>query len=114
MRTLIIEDDKAMAALLGFMLEDMGIEVCGSEATEDGAVRVAKAESPDLIIADVNLRTGTGTGAMAKILIHRDVRHIFVSADLTQPLAKYPASIMLQKPYVSGQMANAIELAMAN
>jgi chemotaxis response regulator CheB len=114
MRTLIVEDDAVTAALLGMMLEEMGIDVCGSESTESGAVRAAAASCPDLIIADVNLRIGTGTGAITSILADRPTPHVFVSGDLTHLQAKYPTSIMLQKPYVYGQMAEAIERAMAS
>ena len=113
MRTLIVEDDAALAAMLGIMLGDMGIDVCGSEATETGAVRAAAEFSPDLVIADVNLRLGTGIGAMRSINAARRTPHVFVSGDLSQIQSAYPRSIMLQKPYVYGQMADAIERAMA-
>lgn len=111
MRTLIIEDDKPTAELLTILLEEMGIEVCGSEATEADAVRTAASCQPDLMIVDVNLRVGTGTGAVNEILRHGHVPHIFVSADLSVLKASHPNAIMLSKPYVHGQMVDAIQRA---
>ena len=113
MRTLIVEDDPMMATVLAMMLEELGIEVCGSEETEDGAVEAEKALAPDLLIVDINLRLGTGIGAVTKILARRVVPHFFVSGDLSQLEETFPRAVKLQKPYVFGQIAQAIELAMA-
>ncbi len=113
MRTMIIEDDMATAILLTMMLEEMGMEVCGAEATEAGAISVAATSLPDLIIVDVNLRIGTGIAAVREILLHRYVPIVFVSADLTQLRSENPQAIMLQKPYVHDQMVEAIERAVA-
>ncbi len=113
MRTLIIEDDQSTAQLLNFMLEDMGIEVCGIEASEAGAIAAAAHYHPDLMIVDINLRIGTGTGAVDHILTHGHVPHIFVSADLSQLKVSHPDAIMLSKPYVYGQMVEAIQRATA-
>ena len=111
MRTLIIEDDQPTAQLLTFMLEEMGMEVCGSEATESGAISAAASCHPELMIVDINLRVGTGTGAVNEILSHGHVPHIFVSADLSQLKASHPGAIMLSKPYVYVQMVDAIQRA---
>ncbi len=111
MRTLIIEDDQSTAQLLTLMLEDMGIEVCGVEASEAGAVAAAASYRPDLMIVDINLRIGTGTSAVSQILAHGHVPHIFVSADLSQVKVSHPGAIMLSKPYVYGQMVDAIQRA---
>ena len=111
MRTLIIEDDQPTAQLLTFMLEDMGMEVCGSEATESGAISAATKCHPELMIVDINLRVGTGTGAVNEILSHGYIPHIFVSADLSQLKDSHPDAIMLSKPYVYVQMVDAIQRA---
>ena len=107
-RTLIVEDDAATAMLLAIMLEDLGFEVCGTETTEDGAIRAARDCAPDLMIVDVNLRVGTGIEAVNTILQRSYVAHVFVSADLTELKAQRPDAIMLEKPYVYTQLANAI------
>jgi CheY-like chemotaxis protein len=113
MRTLIIEDDQPTAEMLAIMLEGMGIEVCGSEATEAGAISAAANCHPDLMIVDINLRVGTGTAAVDEILTHGHVPHIFVSADISQVKLSHPRAIMLSKPYVYVQMVDAIQRATA-
>jgi two-component system, response regulator PdtaR len=113
MRIFIIEDDGPTVMLLTIMLEQLGHEVCGSEASEDEAVAAVIALSPDFLIIDNNLRIGTGIGALQQIITNRHIPHVFVSADLTQLKAEIPRAIMLQKPYGVSQMVRAIELASA-
>jgi two-component system, response regulator PdtaR len=108
MRVLIIEDDTSTARLLAMMIEDMGFEVCGCEATQEGAIKAAERFAPNLMIADVNLRIGSGIDAVKEILRNATIPHIFVSADLTLVRAQNPTAIMLQKPYVYTQMSEAI------
>lgn len=95
------------------MLEEMGHEVCGNESTEDEAVAAAETYHPDLMIIDVNLRIGTGIGAVNKINLNGYIPHVFVSADLTQLNGHKPAAVMLQKPYAYAQLAEAIDRAIA-
>jgi two-component system, response regulator PdtaR len=113
MRALIVEDDAPMARLLAIMLDELGIEVCGSEATEQGAISAAARCSPDLMIVDINLRVGTGIAAVKEILRHSPVPHVFVSADLTLLKQQNPTAVMLQKPYGFTQMSEAIQRATA-
>jgi len=107
-RTLIVEDDAATAMLLAIMLEDLGFEVCGTETTEEGAIQAASDCAPDLMIVDVILRVGTGIAAVNAILKRGHVAHVFVSADLTELKMQRPDAVMLEKPYVYTQLANAI------
>jgi CheY-like chemotaxis protein len=101
-RTLIVEDDAATAMLLAIMLEDLGFEVCGTETTEEGAIQAASDCAPDLMIV------GTGIAAVNAILKRGHVAHVFVSADLTELKVQRPDAVMLEKPYVYTQLANAI------
>ena len=67
---LVVEDDAMIGLLLGEMLEGMGYDVCGIEATEADAVNTAARCKPDLMIVDVQL--GDGSGVSAVNTIHRD------------------------------------------
>jgi len=112
LRVLIIEDDGMISLLLTILLEEMGYEVCATAATEDEAVAAADQTRPDLIIADVNLREGSGIGAMNRIgLVHR-IPHIFATADVSAIRESRPDAMMIQKPYHFVELQNAINTAL--
>ncbi len=112
LRVLIIEDDGMISLLLTILLEEMGYEVCATAATEDEAVVAAAQTLPDLIIADVNLREGSGIGAMERIRRVRPVPHIFATADISSIRASRPDAMMIQKPYHYVELQNAINSAL--
>jgi CheY-like chemotaxis protein len=80
-RVLIIEDEPIIALDIQDLVERCGHNVVGIAATETEAVRIARAERPSLVLADINLGAG-GDGATAVSRILRDVTVpvIFVTA----------------------------------
>jgi len=80
-RVLIIEDEPIIALDIQDLVERCGHSVVGIAATESEAVRIARAERPSLVLADINLGAG-GDGATAVARILRDVTApvIFVTA----------------------------------
>jgi two-component system, response regulator PdtaR len=112
-RVLVVEDDAMIGVLLGEMLEGMGYDVCGIEATEADAVTAAARYRPDLMIVDVQL--GEGSGVSAVDTIHRagPVPHVFVSGDIAKLRALEPGSITIQKPYREFELALVIQRALA-
>lgn len=80
-RVLIIEDEPIIALDIQDLVERCGHSVVGIAATESEAVRIARAERPSLVLADINLGAG-GDGATAVARILRDVPApvIFVTA----------------------------------
>ena len=80
-RVLIIEDEPIIALDIQDLVERCGHSVVGIAATEAEAVRIARAERPSLVLADINLGAG-GDGATAVSRILRDVPApvIFVTA----------------------------------
>ncbi len=80
-RVLIIEDEPIIALDIQDLVERCGHSVVGIAATETEAVRIARAERPSLVLADINLGAG-GDGATAVARILRDVTApvIFVTA----------------------------------
>ena len=81
LRILIVEDDAMICDLLAELLASLGHVVCGIETTEAGAVEAAGRERPDLIIADVTLKAGSGVRAIEQILRTGPVAHVFMSGN---------------------------------
>jgi CheY-like chemotaxis protein len=80
-RVLIIEDESIIALDLEGLVTSLGHEVVGVATTKDEAVTKALAESPGLILADINLgEGGSGIDAVAEILRSFDVPVIFITA----------------------------------
>jgi CheY-like chemotaxis protein len=80
-RVLIIEDEPIIALDIQDLVERCGHSVVGIASTESEAVQIARAERPNLVLADINLGAG-GDGVAAVSRILRDVTApvIFVTA----------------------------------
>lgn len=111
-RVLVVEDDAMIGVLLGEMLEGMGYDVCGIEATEADAVTAAARCRPDLMIVDVQLGDGSGVSAIDTIHRSGPVPHVFVSGDIAKIRALRPGSIAIQKPYRESELALVIQRAL--
>lgn len=80
-RVLIIEDEPLIAMDLEALVEDLGHSVVGNARTRSEAIAMARAERPDLILADVRLADGSsGIDAVNDILDDFDVPAIFITA----------------------------------
>ena len=112
LRVLVVEDDAMIGVLLGEMLEGMGYDVCGIEATEAEAVTAAARCKPDLMIVDVHLGEGSGVSAIDTIHRAGPVPHVFVSGDIARIRALRPGSIVIQKPYRESELALVIQRAL--
>jgi DNA-directed RNA polymerase specialized sigma24 family protein len=78
---LIIEDEPIIALDIAGIVTDMGHTVAGVAAREDDALAIARATSPGLILADIQLEAGdSGIDAVQAILRLIDVPIIFVTA----------------------------------
>ncbi|WAC23635.1 response regulator [Blastomonas sp. SL216] len=112
-RVLIVEDEVLIAMLLTELVEQLGCSVCDVAATEAGAVAMARAYEPGLIIVDAGLHEGSGVSAMNTILEQGFVPHIYVTGDkhLVRTLAGQ--AIVLEKPFFARDLSNGIERALA-
>jgi DNA-directed RNA polymerase specialized sigma24 family protein len=80
-RVLIIEDESIIALDLARILGELGHDVVGTAPTKSEAVRIAKAERPGLVLADIRLADGSsGVDATGEILKSFDVPVIFITA----------------------------------
>ena len=111
LRILIVEDDALIGEVLAEMLQGLGHEVCGIEATQDGAVQTACAQHPDLMIVDGKLRNGTGSAAMRQILLIGPQPHLFMGGGRID--APGTGAVLLQKPFGEPELIAAIEHAIA-
>ena len=112
LRVLVVDDDAMIAGLLAEMLDGMGFDVCGIEATEAGTVIAAERHKPDLMIVDVRLRLGSGVSAVDRILRTMLIPHVFISGDISGVRARRPGATMLQKPFRESELALAIRRAL--
>jgi two-component system LytT family response regulator len=78
-KTLIVDDERLAVEGIKILLEDFpNIEILGSAACLDEAVKIIDNETPDLIFLDIQLQGETGFDLFTKIPI--DSRVVFVTA----------------------------------
>jgi DNA-binding response OmpR family regulator len=113
LNVLVIEDDAMIAMLYAEVLVQIGHQVCGMASTEDQAVILAERLLPDLIIADLGLREGSGMMAIRRILRDRNVPHLYVTGSDVHPGLTADPCFMLRKPFSEQQLVEAMQCAMA-
>lgn len=82
LRILVVENEAVIATLIAEPLDAVGHETCAIAATQEDAVAAAARYRPDLMLVDVHLGAGSGTGAVAEILLGCPVPHIFMTGDV--------------------------------
>jgi DNA-binding response OmpR family regulator len=116
-RALIVEDEFLIAEGLRAQLNSMNVDVCGVASTAEEAVRLAKSETPNLVLMDVRL-DGDRDGVDAALHIHDSlgVPVIFVTGSREQAtidrIALDHAAATLFKPVSSAQLRRTIETIM--
>jgi two-component system, response regulator PdtaR len=82
---LIVEDEYLIAMGLSAQVEDMGLEVCATADTAEGAVAQARMHRPAIVLMDVRLR-GEKDGVDAAQAIHDSVgsKIIFITGSREQ------------------------------
>ncbi|HVY14142.1 MAG TPA: response regulator [Rhodopila sp.] len=77
---LVVDDEFLIADLLSAMLEEMGLDVCGSAASAEEAVAAVRRHEPGLVLMDVRLRGARdGVDAAAEINAISSVPIIFIT-----------------------------------
>ncbi len=112
LRILLIEDNEVISAILAELLTEMGHEVCGQARTEQQAVRDAARLSPELMIVDVQLQTGSGVSAMETVLRDTAMPHFFITGTTPQGIPK--TATILRKPFTTAGLQAALERVMPN
>lgn len=113
---MIIEDEAIIAMDLETIISDMGHRVTGVATTRDEAVSLARADQPDLILADIQLAdNSSGIDAVNDILADLGDRPvIFITAFPERLLTgeKHEPAFLISKPYAEDQVISAISQAM--
>jgi two-component system, response regulator PdtaR len=86
MRVLIVEDDAIISMHLAMLVAELGHEVCATAASAAGALALATAHNPDVILMDIRLAQGSsGIDAARDLHAQQARRCIFLSANLDEP-----------------------------
>lgn len=113
---MIIEDEGIIAMDIESIVADMGHRVTGIAATKDEAVALAKADLPDLILADIQLAdNSSGIDAVNEILGEFGLRPvIFITAFPERLLTgnKPEPAFLISKPYTVDQVISSVSQAM--
>ncbi|MFP4326400.1 MAG: response regulator [Paracoccaceae bacterium] len=115
-KVLVIEDEAIIAMDLEAQLADLGHRVTGVARTRDGAVQLAMADPPDLILADIQLADmSSGIDAVNDILARLGPRPvIFVTAFPERLLTgeRPEPAFLISKPYSEPQLRSCVSQAM--
>lgn len=110
-RILIVEDEPLIAWTLADMVRDLGYEVCGTVATEDGAVE--KAPGCDAVLMDFRLAGGgSGLTAARKIRQQDNMPIVFCTAfaeekGLAEQMLAVPHAALIAKPISQAKLQQA-------
>lgn len=107
-RVLVVEDEMLIATLIEDMLIDFGHEVVGPAMRLRRALEIAREETFDLAILDVNL-ANEQSFPVANLLLERNIPFIFVTGYGAEGLdGKFEGAMVLQKPIDPHQLDYAI------
>lgn len=113
---LVIEDEAIIAMDISAIVEGMGHRVTATARTHREAVRMAAAEKPDLILADIQLAdNSSGIDAVNEILGQfGDIPVIFITAFPERLLTgeRPEPAFLINKPYTEEQVRSAVSQAM--
>lgn len=116
MRTLLVEDDPAVACFVEAYLGDEGHEVTVTASPED-ALAAAQAQGPfDLLVTDLNLSSVRDGADVAGLLAgqQRQMAIVMISGrpfDARRRMQGMPIGVILPKPFTGSDLLDAIERA---
>jgi two-component system, response regulator PdtaR len=113
MRIMIVEDDRLLAAGLAMMVENAGHEVVGHAVTVRAAMDVARAQTPDLTLMDIDLGLGgSGIAAARGMKKHHGLISLFVTEHPERARQATDAALgVLVKPYDHDTVLRALDVA---
>jgi len=108
MHAFIIEDDYLIAQSLRDMLEPLGFTTFSFARSEDAAVMGARAQTIDLITADVRLLPGDGVSAVEAICKDRHIPVVFITGYAEELEDRAPTAVVVQKPIKAEHLSAAV------
>lgn len=107
-RVLIVEDEMLVAMLIEDMLVELGFEVVGPAMRLQRALQIAREESFDVAVLDVNL-ANERSFPVADVLRKRGIPFLFASGYGSSGLNDdFSSAVTLQKPFEQHQLQQAI------
>jgi CheY-like chemotaxis protein len=107
-RILIVEDEMMIALLIEDVLEELGYEMVGPVSKLEAAVKLARDETFDAAILDVNIRGGD-TYPVATILRERGIPFVMASGYGGWALPDaFKGQPLLQKPFTAADVKKVI------
>lgn len=107
-RAFLVEDEGVVALLIESMLSELGYEVIGPVPRLAKALDVARDEKFDIAVLDVNLN-GSSSFPIADLLIEKGVPFVFATGYGAPGIpANLNSNMVLQKPFKTQQLADAI------
>jgi DNA-binding response OmpR family regulator len=107
-RLLVIEDELFVALHIDDLLNDEGFEVVGPVGDLDEAKKLARSETLDGALLDVNI-VGGRVDDVADILTHRHIPFVFVSSCERESLpANHREAAAVQKPFKDADLMRAV------
>jgi len=118
-RILVVEDEMIVQLHLGRIVEEQGHVLVGCAADMDEALRIGRAEQPELVLMDIHLASGSDGVETARALVKElECAIVFISAyadDVTVARTEeVGAAGYLVKPFTSTQVRAAISTAFAS
>lgn len=111
LQILVVEDESMVAMLIEDMLEDLGHKVIATSGRMPDASKLVSDSIADLAILDVNLN-GEETYPLADSLAARQIPFIFATGYGASGIKPEWSGVpVLQKPFQSRELAQAINLA---
>lgn len=114
-KVLLIEDEAIIALDIATLVEDLGHQVTSVSTTRAEAVAAATSESPDLVLADIQLADGSsGIDAAADILSKIQVPVVFITAFPERLLTgrRVEPTFLITKPFQPDAVRAAISQAL--
>jgi DNA-directed RNA polymerase specialized sigma24 family protein len=114
-RVMIIEDEPIIAADIQAIVTSLGHEVTGIARTHAETLALGKEQSPDLILADIQLAdNSSGIDAVNDLLELMDVPVIFITAFPERLLTgdRPEPAFLISKPFQEAQVLSAVSQAM--
>ncbi|MBN2620595.1 response regulator [candidate division WOR-3 bacterium] len=117
-RILIAEDEIIVAKDIELALQKRGYEIAGTVTTGKKAIQYAEKTNPDLLLFDIKLQDGMdGIEAVRRILKHRDIPVIFLTAYITDTISQRAKEInpyaFIIKPFSVEELHSNIEIALS-
>ncbi|HEY3070194.1 MAG TPA: response regulator [Gaiellaceae bacterium] len=117
MRILVAEDETIIRLDLKEILERAGFEICAEARDGEEAVRLARAEKPDLAVLDVKMPRLDGIEAARRILAERPIPIVMLTAygqdELVARAVEAGVFGYLVKPFRETDLLPAIQAATA-